>query len=231
VEQEGVQPARRRLTQAESREQTRRQLLAAAARVFAQKGFAGASLEEISDLAGYTTGALYYHFANKEQLFLELLRTGWSRQIANWIHAVGDVVADEGADPFDALSRFVVARAEREDDFAPLSAEFWLYALRNPEAMSVITEKLREQADGLRSAIAELMERVATAPGVTPEEMTVVSLELFLGLARRRRIDPDAVPEDLFGRVLRRIFASSAEHDHRSGRQHQVEAEDNAGPI
>ena len=73
---------RRRLSQAEAKEQTRQQLLAAAARVFAQKGFGGASLEEIAETAGYTTGALYYNFTGKEQLFLELLNVGMTRQAA-----------------------------------------------------------------------------------------------------------------------------------------------------
>jgi AcrR family transcriptional regulator len=198
---------RRRLTQAESREQTRRQLLAAAARVFAQKGFAGASLEEISELAGYTTGALYYHFANKEQLFLELLRTGWSRQIANWIQAVSGAFENETTDPYDLLSRFMVQRAERDNEHEPLQGEFWLYAIRNPEAMAIVAEKLREQVDGLEPTIAAVMERDGARPGITSEEMTTVTVALFQGLARRRRIDPGAVPDDLFARALRRLFA------------------------
>jgi AcrR family transcriptional regulator len=205
-EEPGPRP-RRRLTQAESREQTRQQLLLAAARVFARKGFAGASLEEISELAGYTTGALYYHFANKEQLFLDLLRTGWSRQIANWSRAADAVAADRGADPVDALSGFVVQRAARDSDLEPLQGEFWLYALRHPEAMAIVAEKLRDEAGGLTPAIATLMARSGTAPGITPEEMATVALALFQGLVRRRRIDPAAVPDDLFARALRRLLA------------------------
>ncbi len=200
---------RRRLTQSESKERTRRQLLAAAARVFANEGLAGASLEEIAELAGYTTGALYYHFANKEQLFLELLRTGWSRQIANWIAAASEVLREEAGDPFEALSRFVVARAAREGELEPLQGEFWLYALRNPEAMAVVAEKLREQVNGLLPVITSVMQRTGSAPGLTPEELTTVSLALFQGLVRRRRIDPDTVSEDLFARVLRRLFVPS----------------------
>jgi AcrR family transcriptional regulator len=199
-----LQP-RRRLTQAEAREETRKQLLAAAARVFARKGFAGASLEEIAQVAGYTTGALYYHFANKRELFLELLRTGWSRQITREVGAVRDAFSAD-ADPFAALSRFLVRRAERQAESEPLQGEFWLYALRDPEAMDVVAEKLREQVDGLRPVIGDAMAQRDTAPGITPEEMTTVALALFQGLARRRRIDPGSVPDDLYARVLRRLF-------------------------
>src|ERR1035438_2954546 len=72
----------RRLTRAETRARTREQLLDAAAFVFARKGFAGASVEEIAESAGYSTGALYSNFESKEQLFLELLSARRSRGIA-----------------------------------------------------------------------------------------------------------------------------------------------------
>jgi len=197
---------RRRLTQAEAKAQTRGRLLAAGARMFAQKGFAGASLEEIAELAGYTTGALYHHFANKEELFLELLQTGWSRQIANWADELSKVFDDETTDPFDALSRSVVERSEPDRTLEPLQGEFWLYAVRNPDAMAIFTDKLREQHDRIEPTIEAAMQREGTPPGISSEEITTVALVLLPGLARFRRIDPDSVPDDLLARVLRRLF-------------------------
>lgn len=197
---------RRRLTQAEAKARTRGRLLAAGARVFAQKGFAGASLEEIAELAGYTTGALYHHFANKEELFLELLRTGWSRQIAAWTEAVRKVFEDETADRFEAMSRSLVERSEPDHTLEPLQGEFWLYAVRNPAAMAIFAEQLREQHDRFEPIVEAAMERDRTPPGISPDEMTTVALVLLPGLARLRRIDPSSVPDDLLARVLRRLF-------------------------
>jgi AcrR family transcriptional regulator len=205
---------RRRLTQAEAKERTRKQLLAAAARVFAQKGFGGASLEEIAELAGYTTGALYYNFSGKEQLFLELLSTSMSREIANRVEAVTRVFSEDaagGGDPFEALSGFVAERAGRSREFAPLSAEFWLYAVRNPAAMDLIATKFGEQERGLEPVIAAAMERFGALPEISATEMTMVAVSLFRSLVQRRHIDPAAVPDDLFARVLRRLFVGSAE--------------------
>jgi AcrR family transcriptional regulator len=208
---EGSWP-RRRLTQAEAKERTRQQLLAAAARVFAEKGFAGASLEEIAELAGYSTGAVYYNFAGKEELFLELMRSGWSRQIERRTEAVTRVfaeAAEHGGDPFDALSAFVTGRADRESDASPLVAEFWLYAVRHPEVMDLVAAKLSEQDRGLEPVIAAAMERYGTAEGISPAELTLVAMSLFEGLTRRRRIDKDAVPDGLYARVLRRLFGAA----------------------
>ena len=202
---------RRRLTQAEAKQRTRQQLVAAAARVFARKGFAGASLEEIAEAAGYSTGAVYYNFAGKEELFLELIRSGWSRQIERRTEAVTRVFAEaaaDGGDPFAVLSDFVTGRAGRQSDVSPLVAEFWLYAVRHPEVMGLVAAKLGEQDRGLEPVIAAAMERFGTPEGISPAELTLVAMSLFEGLARRRRMDRDAVPEDLFARVLRRLFGT-----------------------
>ncbi len=214
----GAGRPRRRLTQAEAKERTRGELLAAAARVFARKGFAGASVEEIAELAGYSTGAVYYNFGGKEQLFLELIQAGWSREIATRAEAVTRVFGQQAGDgdagdAFDALSRFVARLAARESEFAPLAAEFWLYAVRNPAAMELIAAKLTEQDQGIEPAIAAAMERFGTPPGLSPAELTIVAVALFSALVRRRRIDPGAVPDDLFARVLRRLLGAERERE------------------
>src|SRR5215216_2096286 len=64
---------RKRKSQAERREETRELVLAAAARVFASRGFHATSLEAVAEEAGFSRGAVYYNFADKEELFLELL--------------------------------------------------------------------------------------------------------------------------------------------------------------
>ena len=58
-----------RRTQAERSRATRAALLAAGRALFAAHGFAGAAREDIVERAGVTRGALYHHFASKEDLF------------------------------------------------------------------------------------------------------------------------------------------------------------------
>ena len=72
---------RTRLTRAESKENTRRLLIEAAERVFMRQGFQRATLDNIAADAGFTKGAVYWHFRSKEDLFIELLADGLKRNI------------------------------------------------------------------------------------------------------------------------------------------------------
>ncbi|MFC0245896.1 TetR family transcriptional regulator [Falsochrobactrum ovis] len=60
-----------RRTRAEAAE-TREEILSCAERIFFEKGVAHTSLEEIATAAGVTRGAIYWHFQNKTDIFLEL---------------------------------------------------------------------------------------------------------------------------------------------------------------
>ena len=62
-----------RVTRAESKERTRQRLLAEAERLFRERGYAATSLEQIAEAAEVTKGAIYGHFASKEDLMLSAL--------------------------------------------------------------------------------------------------------------------------------------------------------------
>ncbi|MCT2582805.1 ScbR family autoregulator-binding transcription factor [Actinophytocola gossypii] len=59
-------------------ERTRNAILDAAAEVFDERGFDGASLSDILARAGVTKGALYFHFSSKEELARALASEPWS---------------------------------------------------------------------------------------------------------------------------------------------------------
>lgn len=58
--------------------QRRREILLAARKVFAEKGFEHASVEEIAREAEFSKGALYNYFLNKEAIFIALLEEGFN---------------------------------------------------------------------------------------------------------------------------------------------------------
>ncbi|MDQ1914236.1 TetR family transcriptional regulator C-terminal domain-containing protein [Paenibacillus sp. GD4] len=60
-------------------EQTKKKIADAAKALFAQKGYKATSIEDIVKAAGCSAGNIYYHFKNKEGLFLYLLED-WNRE-------------------------------------------------------------------------------------------------------------------------------------------------------
>src|SRR5438132_1554545 len=74
-----------RLTRDESRQRTREKLRDAAMQEFAWQGVAGTSAERIAEIAGFTRGAFYANYANKQDLLLDLLGARMEAEQASWI--------------------------------------------------------------------------------------------------------------------------------------------------
>jgi AcrR family transcriptional regulator len=204
----------RRLSRAEAKARTRRLLLDAAAQTFARKGYAGASVEEIAEAAGFSIGALYSNFANKEELFLELSSSYNGQRIAEARQAL--LEREPGSvDPVREVGRLLVDAADKDVDFALLQAEFWLYAVRNPQTLDRLAARLREPRGALEALVGHALEPGRTPAEATAKAVATIVAALFEGLVRQRRIDPDQVPEELFGLALRWLFAGIGKEGER----------------
>ena len=69
--------SRRRQPKGDKRDRTRAKLLEAARSLIREKGYESATLEEIAERAGMTTGAIYGNFRNRDELFISLGLTYW----------------------------------------------------------------------------------------------------------------------------------------------------------
>ncbi len=190
---------RNRLTREESRARTRARLLETAAAVFAQRGFYGASVEEIAERAGFSRGAFYSNFEDKSDLFLALLDDRLEREL----RAVEETLADEaGPGAFLDLLRRGGGRRSEPKEWTLLWAEFWLHVMRHPE----LAPKLAARQQAMRAAVARLVENQCRQLGITlpvpAEELASVMLAVDDGLKLQEDLDPTAVPEDLRVRIL-----------------------------
>ena len=82
------------MTRKERQEQTREQVIEAAARVFARRGYHRATVDEIASEAGFTIGALYSNFSGKEELFMAIADRQTEARVAE-IEAIADVTDGE----------------------------------------------------------------------------------------------------------------------------------------
>ena len=107
------------MTSSESAGSTRERILAAAASVLSQKGYAGTRLADIAALADLRTPAVYYYFDSREHLISEVMTVG-QRNVLEYV--TGALAAlGPGADALQRLDRAVEAHLEVElsqSDFA-----------------------------------------------------------------------------------------------------------------
>ena len=141
-------------------EHTRALLLDAAEEVFAEKGFTPASLDDIARAAGYTKGAIYKHFATKEDLFLAVSDRYWRRYFDNFAEVMASA-KQIGAREFEEIAkRWRTLSRDRGAEHAALGHEFTLYLLRNPEARERVAAKRSEVVEALAKFIVDGMDRL-----------------------------------------------------------------------
>ncbi|WP_333892949.1 helix-turn-helix domain-containing protein [Mycolicibacterium gadium] len=141
-------------------EHTRSLLLDAAEEVFAEKGFTPASLDDIARAAGYTKGAIYKHFATKEDLFLAVSDRYWRRYFDNFAEVMASA-KQVGPREFDEIAkRWRKLSRDRGAEHAALGHEFTLYLLRNPEARERVAAKRSEVVKALAKFIVDGMDRL-----------------------------------------------------------------------
>lgn len=119
-----------RLSREESRLQTRAHLLAAAKRLFVERGFGATSLRDIAAEAGYTQGAFYSNFASKEELFVELMQERSRTQVTD----IARTLSDPSSSADDILNALEVwaQTLDAEPEWSVLGVEFKLQGRRNP---------------------------------------------------------------------------------------------------
>ena len=144
------------------RQLTRDALLDAAANVFAQRGFHGASLDDIAETAGFTRSAIYKNFGGKEELFLAVNQRFNERALAYF----GELVEERGL-KMDVDSMPELAAQWRnlffqDPEIYALGLEFQLYVQRHPEIRPKVTEYSRRTVE----MVGQFIEEQALASGV-----------------------------------------------------------------
>ncbi|MET0187825.1 MAG: TetR/AcrR family transcriptional regulator [Pseudonocardia sediminis] len=196
------------MSRAESKARTRAALLDAAERIVARKGYAGAGVDEIAAEAGYSVGALYSNFRNKEELLVALVADRSHTHVADTAELLADGAV---TDPMPALNR-QLARVADAEDLTLLQSELWAYAVRNPDVRDRIAAQLRGPHDAVAALLGEQRARDDEQWAAGDDEIATVVLALFGGLVRQRRLDPGSVPDDLYGRALTWLFDGLSRH-------------------
>ena len=186
------------LTPERRRALTREHLLAAAAAVFAERGYDRASLDEIARRAGFTKGAVYSNFENKEELFLALYHQRQEQMLDGFFDAAAT------PDPESASARVtdVYRRLAPSPDELALWREFQLYARRHPEMLERLRSDNRTMLDRLVASVGHHWQARGIEPALPADLLARLYVAVFDGLAAQRALDVDAVPDEMFARLV-----------------------------
>src|SRR5579864_1779086 len=185
------------LTPERRRQQTRDHLLAAAAQVFADRGFSGATLDEVAAVAGFTKGAVYSNFKNKEDLFLALFKANYDREMDQLRVTLEASELPPESRLGDFVSLILEQSREAGGNFGLLYQEFWLYAARNPAAREELTRLEDENVRGIADVLIAERRRQGLEPLESPERVARIIAVLFHGIGLLRVLQPEVADEAL----------------------------------
>lgn len=168
---------------------TYRYILETAVPLFAAQGFSGVSMRDISKAVGISTAALYHHFSDKENLYLEVMRHAFKDKAV----AISTTLEINGT-PLQRLEHFInnfVILIESDPDFRALVQ--WELLNDDETRLKLLTE---EVFFGPFQTIISLVEELATDNDPHMLTVSIIGLVLFhFETSPIRRFLPGGRPE------------------------------------
>jgi AcrR family transcriptional regulator len=182
-----MMPSARHRAKGDKRERTRAALLEAARAVVREKGHARATLEDVAERAGMTTGAIYGNFKNRDELFIALGQAYWPPVKPR---------IKPGASFAEAMRALAQATLDAIPERAPVAVgrlNGMAYALTNDQLQARVQEVTAASyafgAQWLRTFDARELPMPA-------EHLVVVIHALIEGLVFQRILTPELVPDE-----------------------------------
>jgi AcrR family transcriptional regulator len=202
-------------TRSRRREATRQRLLDAARDVFAERGVIGASVEDICERAGFTRGAFYSNFTDKDAVVEALIEREHGRLVddldANF--ASFDPMALTGPDPVAALTAVVdrvLGSVPVDWHLSLVQTEMEIHAIRAPGGSSAF----RAADDRFRARIAAFITDAMTRHGrvllVDPGVLTDAAIGIMERSVRRSLLSGDGSDPDRMARAVLPILFLAA---------------------
>ena len=192
-----------RLSRAEQSGRNRALLLAAARKVFLERGYHGASVDQIADAAGFSTGVVYSQFGGKADLFLALLEARIAERAAGNARAVEGLAGDAG------LSRLLAHAASvdrAEPEWGLLVIEFRVHAARDPELGRRYAAVHQRTLAGMERAVTGLYQRAGQTPPLPPADLARLLVAVGAGARLEQAAEPDSSQAALLVKQLGQLI-------------------------
>ena len=156
-----------------------------AIKLFSNRGYNKASVDDICEEAGISKGAFYHHFKSKQELFLALL-DGWLQTIDTAIAASKDKTAPE---TFTQMTEAFPYIFETAGEGLPMFLEFWLQASRDKKIWDASIAPYRRYHKYFTTLIKKGVEEGSFVE-VDPELASRMIVSTAMGLLLQSLLDP-----------------------------------------
>lgn len=189
-----------------SPEQTKADLLTAAAAVFARKGYDGASISDICREANLSSGAVYAHYAGKAELFVEVVKQHGRRQLSALTGVdLGDVAHPIGRVP-DVAGFFETAgaafRSAETTGDSSLILESIMASRRHPEVAALLASWVEASEDAMAGALRRGVEAGVISNRFDPEAISRFVLMVALGARLVAALDLPAAESAAWSKLI-----------------------------
>lgn len=176
-------------------EVTRTRITDSAIKLFSDRGYNAASVDDICAEAGVSKGAFYHHFESKQALFLALL-DGWLKTVDNAIDSSQDRPAPK---MFLQMTKTFPRIFETAGGHLPMILEFWLQACRDEEVWKATIAPYRRYQEYMASLIRKGMDEGSFVK-VDPEIASRLIVATAMGLLLESLMDPKGARWDQVAR-------------------------------
>lgn len=202
-------PTPKRLSREQSQARTRERLLEAGQRLFVRCGYGGVSIRDIAEEAGYSQGAFYSNFKDKEAVLLELLRGYMEAEAAQLARLCEGLAERDGADVIAALEAWS-ATLDEQVDWTTLSIELQLQAGRSAAFAAEYRLVWEAHRAALGRVLARLFDLAGKAAPAAPEELAAGFMALAHGLGLQRAVHDDGACGRMIMLFLRALLGGAA---------------------
>jgi AcrR family transcriptional regulator len=204
--EEGSRLDRRTRTARAQGRKARDELLSAALRVFARKGYREAGVDEIAAEAGYSKGALYWHFSGKEELLMTLIEERIDAPMRDRVALLASAPPERDMS-VEATREFARQLAEQREAML-LEREYWTLAIRDGELRARYAERQTELRDALAAAVEARARHLGTPDLTMPAtDVARIVMSIIGGLAVDELVEPGSVRPELLGEAFAVVYA------------------------
>ncbi len=186
---------------------TRLTIIEVTTRLFAERGYAGTSLDQVAKAADTSKSSIFWHFDNKEDLLCSVV----DHALAEFETRAGDLVLAEPT-PGRAFARLLSLFRELAVDHGSTIRLLLGLLLEATEQDVGVRRRFQRVYEGYRRSVAQIVALGQASgdfsPSVDADALSTLFLAAYDGVFVQRLLDPETVPESVYDHLADLLFAA-----------------------